>query len=53
MRHEQVLRSKNSKSLCRCGGQAKSIIRSSKYFAEGKQRDNDANEIQKHCNFTI
>ena len=24
-----------------------------KYFAEGKQRDNNANEIQKHCNFTI
>ena len=26
MRHEQVLQSKNSKSLCHCGGQAKSII---------------------------
>ena len=25
-RHEQVLQSKNSKSLCHCGGQAKSII---------------------------
>ena len=59
MRHKQVLQSKNSKSFCHCGGQAKSIIRSRneifeqydeacKYFAEGKQRDNDANEIQKH-----
>ena len=58
MRHEQVLQSQNTKSLCHCGGQAKSIIRSRnsfeqydeicKYFAEGKQRDNDANEIQKH-----
>ena len=24
-----------------------------KYFAEGKQRDNDANEIKSICNFTI
>ena len=60
MRHEQVLQSQNTKSLSHCGGQAKSAIRSRnersfeqydeicKYFAEGKQRDNDANEIQKH-----
>ena len=62
MRHEQVLQSKNTKILCHCGGQAKSIICSRnegmrsfeqydeicKYFTEGKQRDNDANEIQKH-----
>ena len=58
-RHEQVLQSKNSKGLCYCEGQTKSAIRSRmrsfeqydkicKYFAEGKQRDNDANEIQKH-----
>ena len=59
MKHKQVPQSQNTKSLCHCGGQAKSIIRSRmrsfeqydkicKYFAEGKQRDNDANEIQKH-----
>ena len=47
------------KGVCHCGGQIKSIICSRneifeqydkicKYFAEGKQRDNDANEIQKH-----
>ena len=59
MRHEQVLQSQNTKSLCHCGGQAKSAIRQGirlfeqydkicKYFAEGKQRDNDANEIQKY-----
>ena len=56
MKHKQVLQSQNTKSLCHCGGQAKSAIRSRneqydkicKYFAEGKQRDNDANEIQKH-----
>ena len=53
-RHEQVLQSKNSKSLCYCGGQAKSIRSFEqydeicKYFTEGKQRDNDANELQKH-----
>ena len=59
MRHKQVLQSKNTKSLCHCGGQAKSAICSRNeifekydkicnYFAEGKQRDNDANEIQKN-----
>ena len=59
MRHEQVLQSQNTKSLCHGGGQAKSAICSRmrsfeqydeicKYFAEGKQRDNDATEIQKH-----
>ena len=59
MRHEQVLQSQNSKSLCHCGEQTKSAnaqgMRSfeqddeiCKYFTEGKQRDNDANEIQKH-----
>ena len=48
------------KTLCHCGGQAKSAIHSRnesfeqydeicKYFAEGKQRyKNDANQIQKH-----
>ena len=59
MRHKQGLQSQNTKSLCHCAGQAKSAICSRneiieqydeicKYFAEGKQRDNDANEIQKH-----
>ena len=59
MRHKQVLQSKNTKSLCHCRGQAKSAVCSRneifeqydeicKYFAEGKQRDNDANEIQKN-----
>ena len=59
MRHEQVLKSQNTKSLCHCVGQAKSAIpqgmrsfeqydETYKYFAEGKQRDNNANEIQKH-----
>ena len=60
MRHEQVLQSKNSKSFCHCGGQTKSAIYAQgmrsfeqydeicKYFAKGKQRDNNANEIQKH-----
>ena len=60
MRHEQILQSQNTKSLCHCGGQARSAIyvqgmRSfeqydeiCKYFAEGKQRDNNVNEIQKH-----
>ena len=59
MRCKQVIQSKNSKRFCHCGGQTKSIICSRmrpfeqydeicKYFAEGKQRDNDANEIQKH-----
>ena len=60
MRQEQVLQSKNSKSLCHCGGQTKSAICSRneiffeqydeicKYFTERKQRDNDANEIRKH-----
>ena len=59
MRHEQVLQSQNTKILCHCGRQTKSAIcpreRSfeqydeiCKYFTEGKQRDNNANEIQKH-----
>ena len=61
MTHEQVLESQNTKCLCHCGGQAKSNqlyppgMRSfeqhgeiCKYFTEGKQRDNDANEIKKH-----
>ena len=58
-RHEQVSQSQNTKSFCHCGGQAKSAIHSRnrsfeqydeicKYFTEGKQRDNDANEILKH-----
>ena len=59
MRYEQALQSQNTKSFCHCGGQAKSAYAQGmrsfeqydeicKYFAEGKQRDNDANEIQKH-----
>ena len=59
MRHEQVLQSQNTKNLYHCGRQAKSAqaqgMRSfeqydeiCKYFTEGKQRDNNANEIQKH-----
>ena len=59
MRHEQVLQSKNSKSFCHCGGQTNQLYAQGmrsfeqydkicKYFTEGKQRDNDANEIQKH-----
>ena len=56
MRHKEVLHSKNSKSFCHCGGQLYAQGMRSfeqygeicKYFAEGKQRDNDANEIQKH-----
>ena len=59
MRHEQVLQSQNTKRLCHCRGQTKSLHAQGmrlfeqydeicKYFAEGKQRDNDANEIQKH-----
>ena len=59
MRHEQVLQSQNTKSLCHSGGQANQLYAQGmtsfeqydeicKYFAEGKQRDNNANEIQKH-----
>ena len=59
MRHEQVLQSQNTKSLCHCGGKPNQLytqgMRSFEqydeiciYFADGKQRDNDANEIQKH-----
>ena len=59
MRHEQVLQSKNSKSFCHCGGKPNQLYAQGmrsfeqydeirKYFAEGKQRDNNANEIQKH-----
>ena len=49
----------NTKSLCYCGGQTNQLYAQGmrsfeqydeicKYFAEGKQTDNDANEIQKH-----
>ena len=59
MRHKQVLQSKNTKSLCHCGGKPNQLYTQGmrlfeqydeicKYFTEGKQRDNDANEIQKH-----
>ena len=59
MRHEQVLQSQNTKTLCHCGGKPNQFISQGmrsfeqydeicKYFTEGKQRDNDANEIQKH-----
>ena len=59
MRHKQVLQSQNTKSLCHCGGQANQLYAQGmrsfeqydkicKYFTERKQKDNDANEIQKH-----
>ena len=58
-RHEQVLQSKNTKVSVIVEGKPNQLytqrMRSfeqyheiCKYFAEGKQRDNDANEIQKH-----
>ena len=36
MRHEQVLQSQNTKSLCHCGGQAKSAI-----CSRNKNKTND------------
>ena len=59
MRHEQVLQSQNTKVSvivdCMPNQQYAQGMRSfeqydkiCKYFDEGKQRDNDANEIQKH-----
>ena len=59
MRHEQVLQSKNSKVSVIVEGKQNQLYAQGmrlfeqydeicKYFAEGKQRDNDANEIQKH-----
>ena len=59
MRHEQVLQSQNTKVSVIVEGKPNQLylqgMRSfeqydeiCKYFAEGKQRDNDANEIQKH-----
>ena len=59
MRHEQVLQSQNTKVSVIVEGKPNQLIvqgmRSFEqydeictYFAEGKQRDNDANEIQKH-----
>ena len=59
MRHEQVLQSKNSKVSVIVEGKPNQLYAQGmrsfeqydeicKYFTEGKQRDNDANEIQKH-----
>ena len=59
MRHQQVLQFKNTKVSVIVEGKPNQLytqgMRSSeqydeicKYFAEEKQRDNDANEIQKH-----
>ena len=59
MRHEQVLQSKNRKVSVIVDGKPNQLYtqemrsfeqydETRKYFAEGKQRDNDANEIQKH-----
>ena len=59
MRHEQVLQSQNKKNSVIVEGKPNQLyiqgMRSfvlydeiCKYFAEGKQRDNDTNEIQKH-----
>ena len=59
MRHEQVLQSQNTKVSVIVEGKPNQLygqgMRSfeqydeiCKYFSEGKQRDNDANEIQKH-----
>ena len=58
-RHKQVLQSKNSKVSVIVEGKQNQLyvqgMRSfeqydkiCKYFTKGKQRDNDANEIQKH-----
>ena len=59
MRHEQVLQFQNTKvsvivegkpnQLCAQGMRSfEQYDEICKYFTEGKQRDNDANEIQKH-----
>ena len=59
MRHEQVLQSQNTKVSVIVGGKPNQLYAQGmrsfaqydeicKYFTEGKQRDNDANEIQKH-----
>ena len=59
MRHEQVLQSQNSKRSVIVEGKPNQLYtqgmrsfeqydETHKYFAEGKQRDNDANEIQKY-----
>ena len=59
MRHEQVLQSKTSKSFVIVEGKPNQLYTQGmrsfeqydeicKYFTEGKQRDNDANETQKH-----
>ena len=47
MRYEQVLESQNTKSFFYCG-RFEQYDEICKYFTEGKQRDNDANKIQKH-----
>ena len=59
MRHEQVVQTKNSKRPVIVEGKPNQLYaqgmrsfeqydETRKYFAEGKQRDNNANEIQKH-----
>ena len=59
MRHEQVLQSQNSKVSVIVEGKPNQLYTQGmrsfeqydeicKYFTEGKQRNNDANEIQKH-----
>ena len=63
MRHDQVLQSQNTKSLCNCGGNCggkpnqlyaegmrsfEQYNEICKYFPEWVQKDNNANEIQKH-----
>ena len=67
MRHKQVLQSKNSKVSVIVEGKPNQLYAQGmrsfeqydeicKYFTEGKQRDNDAYEIQKHlqlCNLSL
>ena len=59
MRHEQVLQFQNTKVSVIVEGKPNQLYAQGmrsfeqydeicKYLAEGKQRDNDANEIQKH-----
>ena len=64
MRHEQVLQSKNSKVSFIVEGKPNQLYAQGmrsfeqyddicKYLTEGKQRDNNANEIHKHLQLTI
>ena len=64
MRHEQVLQSQTTKVSVIVEGKPNQLYAQGmrsfeqydeicKYFTEGKQRDNDANEIQSICNFMI